>query len=591
MGLGMSAIQGMIGRYCLCLCLLGQVLHAEDSADPEAELRAVLAEEPFNPRRVLDTLIACQGMFDSETDTRGFSVELLGRQADGTELRLIGDVTHGQFRSIEFHNGKMFALRSNESVFTLFDTSPSLEQTGTVEVGWNAYSSEGDETTHTSSRHRIAASMEELLGNSRRWTSVVYDPLSQGIRAINGNGETCVVAMRSPSDTERYGSTIAHVSFWKGTQLVRELRRPMSEAGTAPQTLPEFDIVELDNISATQNRENLEIEIWSHLRRGDASLIGLSEKTLQQIERVLGFIGQSRGKKPGIGPRGTTYEEVTVEFFPKISIALGFVNQKNHISVAGDCARLHSDDAATNWWQTEQLSSPNTANRLVDTLALMLVDRGDLSLDNRAMLADQIGDLGRPSALLAPLPNHPDRRLIEAILFSRWGYPCSQVHIDACARSLIPPETGGLHIHLTCVESLLRMDRLEMVAPGRLERWWTHCVSNKDTRIMKIETSDDKTSAHAAPNEFKRWETICLTSRFPSGRRFLISRLESSDPPVVKRKVWSALQQRAESTMRQQRFDFMSRQECEEILAIPQIPEPGRDSESGAARPFPTGAP
>ena len=80
---------------------------------------------------------------------------------------------------------------------------------------------------------------------------------------------------------------------------------------------------------------------------------------------------------------------------------------------------------------------------------------------------------------------------------------------------------------------------------------------------------------------------IGILSRQPSGRDFLISRLESDDSPAVIKTIRLTLRLRAESTQRMKRWDFMTEAECQKILALPAPPTPGKDTEGGAARPFP----
>ncbi len=595
MGLGMNVFQGMIGRSCLCVCLLGQMLYAEDQADPEADLRAVLAEEPLNPRRVLDTLIASPGMFDSESDTRGFSVELLGRQADGTEVRLVGDFTPGRFRGAEFRHGELVALRADEMACVLRESEWTFIQDGAVRVSWSDLASHGEDDV-SSQPSRIAVSFFDMLGSSDKWTSVQMDPLAPGIRATSDDGETCLIALRTPHDVERYGSLISHVSYWRNGQLLREFRRP-ARTTNCQQRLAELDLSGLQLSSKDRSHTVDMFDVYSQFRRGDAHLAQLGDEGVRKAHGINDFMANTHQKPVDRSLPQLSDEDRTTIMMQTLGPALEVSHAVNQTWTDFTLNKLHSDDPAANWWRMELSSSHQSSNQLAASLLQRLAEKRHYPLDDRIKLADQLGDLGRPCILWAPSGNSPDRHIIEAVLFSRWEYPCQQSHIDACVSAITPESTSPSKTELAAIESLLRMNRLDLVPQDRLELWWNHHVVFKGTRRVTTSPPSESilpgaiTEVQHSENEargFDRWETMGLVSRFPTGRKFLLSRLDSSDPPITKRKIWSALQQRAESTLRQQRFDFMSRQECEEILAIPQVPEPGRDSESGMARPFPT---
>ncbi len=593
MGLGMNAFQGMIGRYCLCLCLLGQTLYAEDQTDPEAALRAVLAEEPFDPRRVLDMLIASPGMFDSETDTHGFCVELLGRQADGTEVRLVGDFTPGQFRGAEFRNRELFALRSGETACILRNTGWTVTQDGAVRVSWSDLASHREDVA-PSQPSRIAVSFSDMLGGSDKWTSVQVDPLSHGIRATSDEGETCIIALRTPNDVERYGSLISHVSYWQNGQLMREFRRP-SRTTNCQQRLAAFDLPGLRQTWKDRLPTQDVFEVSAQFWRGDVHFKQIGEESMREIHESYNLIAHTNQKPIDRRFPQLSDEKRTELMMLTLGGLLKPLHARNQTWADFTLNKLHSDDPAANWWRMELQSTQQSSNELAASLLLQLAENRNYPLDDRVIMADHLGDLGRPCTLLTPSGNSPDRQIIEAVFFSRWEYPCQQSHIDACVSVITPQHSSPSNAEMAAIGCLLRLNRLDLVPQDRLENWWRQHFglkgNYKDVQRTTEILLSGKTVEQPTKNEtheFDRWETIGLVSRFPSGRRFLISRLESSDPPVVKRKVWSALQQRAESTLKQHRFDFMSRQECEEILAIPQLPDPGRDSEGGKARPFPT---
>ena len=130
--------------------------------------------------------------------------------------------------------------------------------------------------------------------------------------------------------------------------------------------------------------------------------------------------------------------------------------------------------------------------------------------------------------------------------------------------------------------------RWPLVSLGSCRNWWEQGVIAK-SRVK----NDHLTRDPAAPSRDARfphidsWDTICITSRTPSGREFLRKRLDTNDPQFVKRAIYRCLRLRAESTVRTKRWDFMTEAECETVLALPDPPVPGKVTEGGAARPFP----
>ena len=116
------------------------------------------------------------------------------------------------------------------------------------------------------------------------------------------------------------------------------------------------------------------------------------------------------------------------------------------------------------------------------------------------------------------------------------------------------------------VETLLRLDEYDRVPPERFQRWW-------DAEII------------AADRVF-RWDTLSMLTLHPGNRAMLIEQLPTAKAPL-QREITKNLRLRAESTLRTKRWDFMTDAECQKILALPNPAEPGKDTEGGAAQPFP----
>ena len=192
----------------------------------------------------------------------------------------------------------------------------------------------------------------------------------------------------------------------------------------------------------------------------------------------------------------------------------------------------------------------------------------DMPLELRAACCDVVGDIGRPPLLnFEFIETLPDAKFMEAILFSRWEWDWTAEHSAACLKVLAsePPKSRASY---AAVESLVRMDELPRVPQEHLLAWYAHDVCHVDA---------DK---HA---------TLGFLSRQPTGRAFLRTRIGSKDSLVVQEPIRRKLWNRAESTLRTKRFDFMTEAECRLILDDPKLILSTRDTASGPARPFPAG--
>ncbi len=144
-------------------------------------------------------------------------------------------------------------------------------------------------------------------------------------------------------------------------------------------------------------------------------------------------------------------------------------------------------------------------------------------------------------------------------------YHVEPEEIEATVEALIYSPAGSVKERVA-VETLLRLDEYDRVPSEPFQRWWDQEIINADKVF--------------------RWDTLSMLTLHPGNRAMLLAQLPKAAVPL-QRLIIKNLRLRAESTLRTQRFDFMTHEECEKILALPTPPEPGKDAESGAARPFP----
>ena len=235
--------------------------------------------------------------------------------------------------------------------------------------------------------------------------------------------------------------------------------------------------------------------------------------------------------------------------------------------------KLGFDDPVAKWRMFD-IAMAGSGDRLtgeVFGLVLKYCHNGDPETFYDGM--DAIADLGSP-----PIPiqtcisraawarRMPGQELfIETIFRSHHMYHVEPEEIEATVEALVYSKAGSVKERVA-VETLLRLDEYDRVPTERFQRWW-------DAEII------------AADRVF-RWDTVSMLTLHPGNRAMLIEQLPKAKPPL-QRAITKNLRLRAESTLRTKRWDFMTEAECQTILALPTPPELGKDTEDGAALPFP----
>ena len=196
---------------CSCLLALPTLLGADfcrGCQASEEDLKSVLSQEPIDARQVLQALLGDSGRYRSgDREPQGFSVEIIGIDADNDEVRLIGDYSDAGFRSLEFHGQMSITFRHNQQMLRIKDKRYSLSDEGAVRVAWDTLS-EANPTEEC----RIDVSIAGLLSSSDEWNSVEYDSGISQLRATNSKDETLIVCLRTPEDAEHQGSLISHAA-------------------------------------------------------------------------------------------------------------------------------------------------------------------------------------------------------------------------------------------------------------------------------------------------------------------------------------------------------------------------------------------
>ena len=232
---------------------------------------------------------------------------------------------------------------------------------------------------------------------------------------------------------------------------------------------------------------------------------------------------------------------------------------------------LWVDDPTIRWRHFEEIGRSTLP--ILSEQFLLLVSQSRISENLKLSYLDAVADLGTP---LSPMEYVLSReyvtrlfpgqeQFIETIFRSRHMYHVEPDEIDATVGAMVYSKPGS-EMERVAVETLLRLDEYDRVPPERWQRWW-------DSEVVKAD-------------KVFRWDTLSMLSFHPGNRAVLMAQLPTASAPL-NHEIYVNLKLRAESTVRTKRWDFMTEEECQQILALPAPPTPGKDTEGGAARPFP----
>ena len=167
---------------------------------------------------------------------------------------------------------------------------------------------------------------------------------------------------------------------------------------------------------------------------------------------------------------------------------------------------------------------------------------------------DALADLGSPSfaPIFRSIENTQEPNLttilFDAIHRSRWQRPCNERHVLVCLGALDSPDFQSDAAIKVCVETLIRLDRCNDVPVAALKKWWKSEVVSAELPTQ--------------------WDNLNIISRQRSGRAWLLRELEDLDSTsTLAVPIRHILSERAKSTQEFQRWDFMTSDECEDILA------------------------
>ncbi len=393
---------------------------------------------------------------------------------------------------------------------------------------------------------------------------LVYSDSLRSVRSLNRRGvQSLVIQLRTPTDAERFGHHLQSLSLVlaakSGGVCIRGLCVNPKHFRFHPRSSDELvNWARKDESGSVQSPQLL--WHWTYQRHGNDSYSLVHRAACEQIAESMQWMISKQSRDLGLSL--DLAEKHMEGMIGLLRVAQSHANQTHDDDKYGVV-----DDPVMLCRFSEDGLTPQGSYVLVHEILPRVLSIPHLSMNSRAAFCDVLGDLGRPALFdFRFLEGLSDATFMEAILFSRWEWDWTAEHSAACLK-VLASEPVDSRAAFAAVESLVRMDEVDNVPKSHLLSWYDHAVCRFG--------SDFNTA-------------IGILSRQPTGRAFLLTRLGSKERAKIQTTIHWMLKLRAESTQRTKRWDFMTEAECEQILALPAPPTPGKDTEGGPARPFPT---
>jgi hypothetical protein len=205
------------------------------------------------------------------------------------------------------------------------------------------------------------------------------------------------------------------------------------------------------------------------------------------------------------------------------------------------------DDPTFFWLGFERTLGPSWAMLFYDMFHKILKSQ-QISTADKLKLCGTMGEFGPPVWAVTGVGRlAADGPFLQAVLHARWNWVPTEEEIALCQEKLANEWPRPLE-HEAAIDSLIRWGRLEDVPEDLLDEWLR----------TKLAASD-----------MQRHCTWKALTRTPSGRAFLFSQWDAlAEKPAIQREVAEIFCHRARATLDMQRFDFMTKQECEKALQL-----------------------
>ncbi len=402
--------------------------------------------------------------------------------------------------------------------------------------------------------------LEEAVGEDTPLTH--WHPVSRTVTLRKPKGTVFYLRFRSPNDALRYGTVLGELRIECSNSALQCYRAFQQTPNTHARLRLDNPRVLAASVGAKtgERAESIQagwemsakraaaMKLWAQLTayevvdcepsvlRGDYQSLGLGERILLLINVAEQLPSREAEKRPAVA------ELLVVRLTGIIRSMIAKTQEDAPVEY------LFPDDSAMIYRETEGMFGSLECGLLVKA-AVTLLSSPLVSEEAKTLLCDALGDWGY-APILATRTDlrsiRTDRPFYDAILRSRWQWPCEPPHIQACLDALRLASPGG-EIEAAAVETLIRLDALGQVPKAALDRWYAENVVHASGQICR--------------------ESLSVLTAQPTGRDFVIQRLKNRvDGRHVEKRIAMALAIRLRATLETKRFDFIPKQVCVEIL-------------------------
>jgi hypothetical protein len=390
---------------------------------------------------------------------------------------------------------------------------------------------------------------------------VNWDEVTNTLILNKSNGTSIRIRFRSPDDAIRYGAVLGEVRAQgskKSIWCFRSFQTKHSNTIRLPQVSVESIEKQLSVGFRKVNKPNFENQskpeiLWYattafHPFGNNVNFSAIKNyKDLNTRERLVYL--NSSCLEPLEMSRSLPVEEIDDNTLKLI--VLQILQMTTWIADHSLNEGVYPDDPSMKWRELEAAFGPDDTTILFYHSIKYILYNEMAPLTLKIQYLDALGDLGHPPFFdnenaWAIEERLKDKIFYQAILWSRWQWPCEKNHIDKCIE-VIETSAPSSEAERIAVETMIRLNQLPQVPAAVMKRWFRDQIGFSDPTERRINLS--------------------LLSFHPTCRNYLLKRLkDKTDTLKVQTEIANVLQLRAQAVLKTNRFDFMDEKSCSEIL-------------------------
>jgi hypothetical protein len=397
--------------------------------------------------------------------------------------------------------------------------------------------------------------------------AIAWHPAIRALTLTKQTGAKFTLRFRSPNDAEQFGTSLSELAVrasngatirWFGFLIkyhgglrIRLDPAKWEEAGAAQSDEKVDDTGNLrkswELVSRFENRDNRLKESRDPRFRNRCQVM------------MAAFTKFAKGELQECVEKASIDSTAQLRIAADARDIIAEMRAAREIALAGISGEtvMRIDDPILRWRAFELAVDPDFAAGLRNGV-FQLLSTAPLRQEVLSELCDEFGKLGTPTVESDSVNSNsdPSMRFYAAILASHYQWEFAAREVEACVAKLTDANRNTA-VERVAIEALIRMDLLEKIPADQLAAWF---------RAEAIE-ADQPT----------RTESLRILSLAPQGQRYLMNLATSDDlSTAVRADILEMLVYRAEATLRTQRFDFLSRSDCEKILAEKRKFEPSQ---------------